>query len=242
MSTAGSNSTVTTAHLHWDRVWGADPAAGPWATADPWVAGTVPLLRARGAVDVLDLGCGLGRHAIRFAEAGFAVSALDRSETGLRHAREVAAGAGLSIRLTVGNFDQIPFPDASFDVVLAFNVVYHGDEPAVRRAVDEVRRVLRPGGLYQCTMLSKRNREYGRGIEVARNAFVQPDATDDKIHPHVYCDPSDLLRLHAGLDLLSAHDREHATPGSFHWHCLFERPGGQPPAAGVKHRSRSEPS
>ncbi len=56
--------------------------------------------------------------------------------------------------------------DAVFDYVLAFNVIYHGDRPIVERTIAEIARVLKAGGLYQGTMLSKRNTRYGCGLEV----------------------------------------------------------------------------
>jgi tellurite methyltransferase len=113
-------------------------------------------------------------------------------------------------------------PDDFFDYVLAFNVVYHGTELTLCRTLAEIRRILRPGGLYQGTMLSKRNVEYGRGEEISPNTFVQPNGAGDKCHPHLYADARDLVRLHAQFDLISAHDRDQTGAGEHHWYCLFE--------------------
>ena len=74
------------------------------------------------------------------------------------------------------------------------------------------------------TMLSRRNHNHGKGIAVGPGAFVQPEAPDDKVHPHFYCDASELIALNEPAALLQAHDEEHSAPGSFHWHCLFELP------------------
>jgi len=113
------------------------------------------------------------------------------------------------------------------DYVLAWNVVYHGDEDVLAAVLAEIVRVLRPGGVYQSTMISKRNSAYGRGTRVARNTFVQPDAADDKGHPHVFSDERDILRTHRGLSLLEMADREHGEPGSHHWQLLFEHRGSR---------------
>jgi 2-polyprenyl-3-methyl-5-hydroxy-6-metoxy-1,4-benzoquinol methylase len=51
----------------------------------------VPVLKARGTQHVLDLGCGVGRHALLFAEHGFAVEAIDGATAGLDFARREAA-------------------------------------------------------------------------------------------------------------------------------------------------------
>lgn len=213
---------TSTAYRHWDAVWRTDEARSTWSDADPWVAETVESLDRSAVRTVLDLGCGVGRHAVLLAKTGFDCRALDLSESGVAGARELARRAGVRVDFAVGGMHDLPYETASFDYVLAFNVVYHGDEPAVARTLAEVRRVIRPGGRYQSTMLSKRNAEHGRGVEVSPNTFVQPDAGDDKVHPHLYCDAHDLLRLHSGMDLVSAVDRVQQAPGSFHWHCVFE--------------------
>jgi hypothetical protein len=45
----------------------------------------------------------------------------------------------------------------------------------------------------------------------------------DKVHPHFYCNAAELAGLFAGFELLSLSDRQHARPGSWHWHLIAER-------------------
>lgn len=216
---------VHTAHVYWDRVWRTEEGRAAWSTPDPWVAETVRSLRHVGVRDVLDLGCGTGRHALHLAAAGYAVRAVDRSAAAVAFTRAEAARHGLSVTADVAHFTAMPYPDAGFDLVLAFNVVYHGDEDGLGRTLAEVRRVLRPGGHYLCTMLSKRNAQYGRGRQVAPNTFVQPGADDDKAHPHLYADAADLTRLHDGFRPLDRFEAEQSSPGSHHWYCVFRVDG-----------------
>jgi tellurite methyltransferase len=218
----GPARTVATAHRYWDETWKTEGGRAQWSQADPWVAAVVPLLRGRDARRTLDLGCGPGRHALLFARAGFESFGLDASDGALEHASRAGAEAGLALELKHGDLVTLPYPDGFFDYVLAFNVVYHGTEQTLTRTLSEIRRVSRPGGLYQCTMLSKRNVEHGRGDEVSPNSFVQPHGRGDKTHPHLYADARDLLRLHAGFELLSATDQDQAGTGEYHWSCLFE--------------------
>lgn len=220
----GTGDVRSTAYRHWDQQWRDAGVRVAWSRPEAWVAETVPLLRRRGVRRVLDLGCGVGRHALFLAGEGFSCVGLDRSEAGIAHAQAAARAHRLQVDYLVGGLDGLPFPSASIDYVLAWNVVYHGDEPTASAAIAEITRVLRPGGLYQATMLSKRDAGYGAGVEISPNTFVQPEASDDKTHPHLYCDAHDVLRLHPGLDLLTAFDQEQKTPGSFHWNVLFETP------------------
>jgi tellurite methyltransferase len=225
MNDRRGNETAT-AHQHWDEVWKTADGLAAWSAVDPWVAATVDLLRERGARRVLDLACGTGRHALHLARAGFECRALDASRTAIEVARRAAADERLAVDLRVGSMTDLPYADGEFDYVLAYNAIYHGDPDVVRATVRQIHRVLRPDGLYQVTMLSRRNVEFGRGIRIAEGTYVQPEATDDKVHPHFYCDAAGLLAMHRPAELLAAEDREHAAPGSFHWHCLFELPPG----------------
>ena len=87
------------------------------------------------------------------------------------------------------------FSKDSFDYLLSLNVIYHGDADVVRQTLSEIRRVLKPDGLYQGTMLSKRNKQYGIGSEIAPDTFVCNGCEDEKEHPHFYCNAAELLDL-----------------------------------------------
>ncbi|MEO3814443.1 class I SAM-dependent methyltransferase [Sphaerisporangium sp. B11E5] len=215
---------TATAYRYWDARWRTGKGAAGWLVPEPWVVETAGRLRERGARHVLDLGCGPGRHAEAFARAGWTAAGLDRSEHAVAAARRRAEDEGLPATYHAGDFTRLPFADASFDYVLAWNVVYHGDEDVLARVLAEVGRVLRPGGLYQATMISKRNAQYGRGTEISPNTYVQEDGPEDKQHPHLFSDEHDILRTHRGMRLLELADREHEAPGSYHWHLLFETP------------------
>ena len=94
----------------------------------------------------------------------------------------------LDIDFRAGRMTVLPYETDSFDYILSFNVIYHGDRQIVEAAIAEIRRVLRVGGVYQGTMLSKRNASFNLGEEVAPDTFVKPGADGDKAHPHFYCD------------------------------------------------------
>jgi len=217
-----------TAFRAWDVRWSTAAGRADWVAAEPDVIETATALSARiGAARTLDLGCGIGRHALLFARLGFEVSAIDLAEAGLAEVRRSAAEEGLAIDVRTASMTALPFPDQTFDYVLSFNVLYHGDPEIVRATVGEVRRVLKPGGLFQGTMLSKRNAGYGLGNAVAPDTFVRDPADDaaggDKAHPHFYCDAAGLVSIYEGFELLSLRDTLHRGPGSWHWHMVAER-------------------
>lgn len=211
-----------TAHRKWNETWDTEEGRRAWSAAEPDVIDCAGTAYGKGARRAFDLGCGVGRHALALARIGFEVDALDGSEIGLAQLDRAAAAEGLPVRTHPGLMTELPFADASFDYLLTFNVIYHGDPAIVRRTLSEIRRVLRPGGTLQLTMLSKRNSFFGKGEEIAPSTFVIADAGDDKVHPHFYCNAAELVELLAGFELVSLFDSEHK-PGHWHWHAVAER-------------------
>lgn len=101
-----------------------------------------------GGEEVLDVGCGTGTLAVAAARAapGVRVTGLDADSSILARARKRAAGAGLEIGFDEGMSTELPYEDASFDLVLSTLFFHHLQDDAKRRTAAELMRVLRPGG------------------------------------------------------------------------------------------------
>ena len=96
---------------------------------------------------VLDVGCGFGLESVRLArmvQPGGKVSGMDKSADFIKEAKARAAQAKLSIDFQVADAEALPFANAAFDVARAERVLVYLPEP--KRALEEMRRVTRPGG------------------------------------------------------------------------------------------------
>lgn len=125
-----------------------------WEKADqsPWLKPTDDVYylahkwRELGYKRILDLGSGLGRHAIYFAKEGFEVTALDLSEYAVNHLTSWAKKENVEIEITLGDIMELPYEADSFDSVLAYHSISHADTPGMKVIVSEIERVLRKGG------------------------------------------------------------------------------------------------
>lgn len=97
---------------------------------------------------VLDLGCGTGTLAIELKrrQPDAEVVGLDGDPDMLGRARAKAHRAGFPLRFDEGLSWNLPYPDATFDVVLSTLFFHHLDRPGRSRTLVEVVRVLKPGG------------------------------------------------------------------------------------------------
>jgi SAM-dependent methyltransferase len=125
------------------ELWGRNP--GAWADlletqTRPLYEATVEALEPLAGQRLLDAGCGSGLALYLAAERGALVSGLDASAALLEVARQRVA----DVDLREGDIESLPYADATFDVVTAFNAVQYATDP--RAAVAELARVCRPSG------------------------------------------------------------------------------------------------
>lgn len=113
---------------------------------------TIDLVAIQPGESVLEVGCGTGTLTLlaqqKAGPTGQATG-IDLAPEMVAVAREKAARRGSPARFQAGIIQEIPFPDASYDAVIASLMVHHlPDEAARRQGLAEVLRVLKPGGRF----------------------------------------------------------------------------------------------
>jgi SAM-dependent methyltransferase len=130
---------------------------------------------------LLDAGCGDGRNLIYFLRNHFEVFAVDSNPASIEHVRMLASR--LAPELSRHNFltadlVEIPFPSSRFDLVISSAVLHFAiDEQHFKKMVNEMWRVLKPGGLLFARLASS------IGIEhlikpIRERHFLLPDGTE----------------------------------------------------------------
>jgi SAM-dependent methyltransferase len=93
---------------------------------------------------LLDVGCGAGQLTLPAARKGIQVTGLDLAANLVQQARTKAAEEGLTIQVDEGDAEDLPYPDASFDVVMSLIGSMFAPRPEL--VASEMCRVCRPGG------------------------------------------------------------------------------------------------
>lgn len=146
-------------------VGGYEPMTRPWFEAierhryeaEPMVHAVAQFTRYHGK-RLLEVGVGAGADHLQWARAGALCHGVDLTDAAIETTRAHLAAYGLSSDLRRVNAETLPFPDDSFDVVYSWGVIHHAEHP--ERIIVEIRRVLRPGGVFLGMM-------YGRHSVVA---------------------------------------------------------------------------
>jgi 2-polyprenyl-3-methyl-5-hydroxy-6-metoxy-1,4-benzoquinol methylase len=132
----------------WERVWGPVKAAYEKLPDLDYLPRIPETLKSRSAKTVLDLGCGSGWLAVFLARQGFAVTGVDCALSAIRLAKNWAAKDDLEITFDVGDMADLPYPDGSFDAVVANSIFEHLPYDMTAVAIARIKHILVPGGTF----------------------------------------------------------------------------------------------
>jgi len=134
-----------------------------YGTYGPWMPELMEFDKHRGE-NVLEIGAGIGTDLAQFARHGAVVTDLDLSLGHLEHARANFKARGLQGTFRQGDGETLPFADNSFDVVYSNGVIHH--TPNTQDVVNEIYRVLKPGGKAIIMVYAENSLHYWRQLVV----------------------------------------------------------------------------
>ncbi|MBF8982972.1 class I SAM-dependent methyltransferase [Lutibacter sp. B2] len=133
-----------------------------------------------GKIKVLDLGCGTGRHVYFMANENIDAYGVDISESGINYTKKLLQENGLQDNLKVSSVDQLPFDNNYFDGLISYGVLYYCKNEEIKKAVDEIYRVLKPTGKGLLFVRNEKDYRYGDGEEIEKNTFMIKEDDESK--------------------------------------------------------------
>ena len=113
--------------------------------------------------NILEVGCGTGRFIIETSSMGYQVNGLDASPSMLEKLKEKTEGLGKVINLRVGDADNLPYDDQSYDFVYSIRVLNQTESSHYAlKVISEMLRVTKPGGFVLVEFVNARRPRIGR--------------------------------------------------------------------------------
>lgn len=139
---------------YWEDIF----ASRPWGAYPPeelvrFIARTFKHVLNKAEMHVLEIGCGPGPNIWYLVREGFTVAGIDGSPTAIHQTKERLMADGLQyekprVDLKVGNFANLPWGDECFDAVVDVEALYANSMSIIGKSVTEIRRTLKPGGVF----------------------------------------------------------------------------------------------
>ena len=140
------------------------------------------LLKGRldASMSILDAGCGGGRNLVYFLRNGFSTFAVDADKRAIEQVRRLASDLACELaeeNFLVAEIAELPFANQQFDVVISSAVLHFAkDEAHFNRMLDEMWRVLKPGGMFFARLASSIGIE-DRIKQINGRWFLLPDGS-----------------------------------------------------------------
>lgn len=154
---------------------------------------------------ILDCGAGGDQPPLSlFYEYGYQTYGIELNKEQLEKAKKYADNKGQKLNIETGDMLNLKFNDQSFPFVYSYNSVFHMKKKEVCRAMNEMIRVLAPGGLLFVNFLSVNDHRCGLGPEVGEHEYEQ---MDDLPVIHSYYESNEAECYFGGTEIIYKEDR-----------------------------------
>lgn len=160
--------------MTWDEQWSKEKTINKWLKPSKILIDLVEKLDRSLFKRALDIGCGAGRHVIYLASEGFETYGTDFSQPGVTHTQEWLEREGLTANVQKMDMTELPYEDGYFDLIVAYNVIYHTNFAGMQDLVKKIRSKIRPGGYLFITLKGTKEWTFGKGVEIEPNTYEAP--------------------------------------------------------------------
>jgi len=167
----------------------------------------IKLLKQKGAKKVLDLGCGTGRHTIALAKEEFEVYGIDIAKNALSVCRKRLAEDHSRAEVILGDMYQtLPYEDKFFNGLISTNVLHHNKVVEIKKLVEEIERVLKPGALIMVEV----PRQVGeiRDKEIEPGTVVPSQGSEKGIPHHLFKNENELKEFFPNFKIIKIVKKE----------------------------------
>lgn len=184
----------------------------------PTVRVATDIFKRNNCKNVMDLGCGTGRHSIYLAQQGFKVYATDISETVIGITKSKAKKLNLTnVEFKQHDMGDIPFDNNSLDGILCVWTTGHGTLEDSRKNVNEIYRILKSNGVVVIDYGSIDDKNYAKCKRIEKDTFINNVEGEENI-PHHYFNIEELEELYSNFHKVNI------TPIDY---CFMDKRGGK---------------
>jgi 2-polyprenyl-3-methyl-5-hydroxy-6-metoxy-1,4-benzoquinol methylase len=143
---------------------------------------------------ILDCGAGGDSPPLGlFAEHGYTTYGIDCDPVQIEIANTYAQEKGYNLNIKQGDMRRLAFADHSFSFVYSYNSIFHMRKIEVVQSIQELKRVLKPGGLLFANFLTVNDFRCGDGVDLGEHQYEQFDDDLPVIHSYYSSDEPDVL-------------------------------------------------
>lgn len=135
---------------------------------------------------VLDCGAGGTEPPLAlFNDLGYETFGIDVSEAQIDRAKEFEKEHKMKLNIIKGDMRALPYDDDSFSFAFSYHTIFHLSKSDIKKALAEINRVLKKGGLAFVNFMTIEDGLYGEGEEISKGEFLQKDGEREVIHTFI---------------------------------------------------------
>lgn len=135
--------------------------------------------------EILDCGAGGSNPTLAmFQREGYKTKGVEYSDKQVVKSYTFCKSNNINLNITKGDMRKMEFEDDSISFAYSYNSIFHMYKDDIKLSILEVKRVLKPEGLFYLNLLSIEDCGFGDGVEIRKGEFIQRECDDVVIHSY----------------------------------------------------------